>query len=103
VHGVAFCLQDGAAFYVPLATCSSSRASALWQRLSAILRQAGTTKVTYALKHQLQLLASPPPGCGCDGVDLGDDLVDVRVAMWMFRPDSSRVLEGGRNGMEARW
>jgi hypothetical protein len=103
VHGVAFCVQDGAAFYVPLATCSSSRAAALWQRLGAILQQHGTTKVTYALKHQLQLLASPPVGCGFDCVDLGDDLVDVRVAMWMFRPDSSWVLEGGRNGTEARW
>jgi hypothetical protein len=53
----------------------------------------GPVKATYALKSQLQALASPPAASGLRGFVLGEPLVDVRLAAWLLHPDDKTCEE----------
>jgi hypothetical protein len=62
VYGVAFSCGDGAAWYVPLYKCGSTRRLlVLWEGVRALLERPGLVKVGFAVKHQLKLLQAPPP------------------------------------------
>jgi hypothetical protein len=53
----------------------------------------GPVKATYALKAQLQALASPPAGSGLQGFVMHAPLVDVRIAAWLLHPDDKTCEE----------
>jgi hypothetical protein len=53
----------------------------------------GPVKATYALKAQLQMLASPPVASGLQGFVLGEPLVDVRIAAWLLHADDKTCEE----------
>jgi hypothetical protein len=62
VYGIAFSTSGRAAWYIPLYKCGSRRRlRLLWEGARALLQDGGLTKVGFALKHQLKLLAEPPP------------------------------------------
>jgi hypothetical protein len=50
--GVAFSVRDGAAFYVPLSSCSRRRGGMLWQGLKVIMQSPGVTKVRERILRQ---------------------------------------------------
>ncbi|KAF6260746.1 hypothetical protein COO60DRAFT_857223 [Scenedesmus sp. NREL 46B-D3] len=53
----------------------------------------GPVAATYALKAQLQALASPPVLSGLRGFVLRESLVDVRIAAWLLHPDDKTCEE----------
>ena len=50
--GVAFSVRDGAAFYVPLSSCSRRRAGMLWRGIQMIMQTPGVTKVSEGKQPQ---------------------------------------------------
>lgn len=59
----------------------------------------GPVKVTYALKHQLALLAQPPAASGLRGFVMAEPLVDVRLAAWLLEPDKEDLLGEDKHGL----
>lgn len=61
-YGVAFSVGGGAAWYVPLYKCRSvRRLHELWEGVRSMFECPGLTKVGFAVKPQMKLLAAPPP------------------------------------------
>jgi hypothetical protein len=69
-----------------LAASSPAAAADIWMT-------PGPVKATYALKTQLQMLASPPVASGLQGFVVGEPLVDVRIAAWLLHPDDKTCEE----------
>jgi hypothetical protein len=69
-----------------LAASSPAAAADIWMT-------PGPVKATYALKTQLQMLASPPVASGLQGFVVGQPLVDVRIAAWLLHPDDKTCEE----------